>query len=213
MPGEAMQCPKCGSILHVESGHRHIWCTYCGSQLRITSGSSGHPFAVLDDIRADTALLAKHQALGHLSKYRDELMEERGERHAQREELLPRTVAVPTEGAAKKKGLRAAMLWGAAASLALLCLCGITTIVSGEPGGLIILMVFLVLGVMAISSARAAEKERARLLAQAEEEKEAARAAVAECEERIRAIDAELDKVWLRIYALEKDIRRLSMEI
>jgi hypothetical protein len=33
------------------------------------------------------------------------------------------------------------------------------------------------------------------------------------CEARLRAIDADLDKVWLRIDGLEKEITRLSMEV
>ncbi|MHB0858092.1 MAG: TFIIB-type zinc ribbon-containing protein [Anaerolineae bacterium] len=66
MPVEAIQCPKCGSPLPVNPSAATTVCSYCGSSLRLTRGSSGHPLAMLDAIGLDTHLLAKQAALTHL---------------------------------------------------------------------------------------------------------------------------------------------------
>ncbi len=68
MPLEPMQCPKCGSPLQVEPSAGVVFCNYCGSRLRLTRGSSGHPMGVLDEIRNDTAILAHRTAIDHLQE-------------------------------------------------------------------------------------------------------------------------------------------------
>ncbi len=75
---EFMQCPKCGSPLEVEPTARSATCTYCGSRLRVTRGASGHPVAVLSDIKDDTAIIAKQTAINHLRNRLRNLLQERG---------------------------------------------------------------------------------------------------------------------------------------
>ena len=70
---EAIQCPKCGGPLSVEEGRDSVYCSHCGAGLRISTGSSGHPLATLDDIKDDTSLLAMRAALERL----DERLQER----------------------------------------------------------------------------------------------------------------------------------------
>jgi len=77
MAVESIQCPKCGSPLEVESAARAATCTYCGSRLRLTKGASGHPLAVLEDIKVDTEILAKQTAINHLGERLDHWLEER----------------------------------------------------------------------------------------------------------------------------------------
>ena len=68
MSVEAIQCPKCGGPLSVEEGRDSMYCSHCGSSLRITTGSSGHPMATLADIKDDTSLLAIRAALKRLEE-------------------------------------------------------------------------------------------------------------------------------------------------
>ena len=77
MPIEFMQCPKCGSPLEVQPTATSATCAYCGSRLRVTRGASGHPLAVLGDIKNDTAILAKQTAVNHLRRQLPDLLEER----------------------------------------------------------------------------------------------------------------------------------------
>lgn len=77
MPIESIQCPKCGSVLEVESTAKAVTCGYCGGRLRITRGASGHPLGVLEDIKVDTEIIAKQTAINHLRERLQELLEER----------------------------------------------------------------------------------------------------------------------------------------
>ena len=63
MAVESVQCPKCGAPLSVEPDREHTYCSYCGAGLKLTQGVSGHPMAVLDDIKSDTSILAKEATL------------------------------------------------------------------------------------------------------------------------------------------------------
>lgn len=213
MPVESIQCPKCGSPLQVEGGHRQIWCTYCGSQLRITSGSSGHRLAVLDDIRADTSLLAKQRALEHLRQRRVELLAEREELGAWWVEQKQFVDRVPSEHLVGKKATQAVVYAMLAALGACMFLASLVAGLSGDSSGILLGVVgFLLVGVFVLC-VRSVLREKARLVKRVEEERASARSALAGCEARIRAIDAELDRVWLRIDGLEKEITRLSMEV
>jgi len=68
MTVESLRCPNCGSTLSVPPSRGFTVCDYCGSHLRVTRDSAGHPVGVLDDIRLDTSLLAKERALAHLQE-------------------------------------------------------------------------------------------------------------------------------------------------
>ena len=67
MAVESVQCPKCGASLSVEPDREHTFCSYCGAGLKLALGVSGHPMAVLDDIKTDTSILAKEVALRRLT--------------------------------------------------------------------------------------------------------------------------------------------------
>jgi len=213
MPVESIQCPKCGSPLQVESGLRQLWCTYCGSQLRITRGSSGHPLAVLDHIRADTSLLAKQRALEHLRQRRVELLAEReklGTWWGEQKRFIDR---VPSEHQVGRKATQAVVFSMIAVLGACMFLGSVVAGVTGDSSSILLsVMGFLLAGVMSVC-VRSVVRERGRLVKKVEEERERARAALAQCEARLRAIDVELDQVWLRIDGLEKEITRLSMQV
>ena len=74
---ESIQCPKCGSPLRLEAAGKEATCDYCGARLRITVGTSGYPLAVLDDIRVDTALMARETVLRRLERNLEGLQRER----------------------------------------------------------------------------------------------------------------------------------------
>jgi ribosomal protein S27AE len=73
---ENVQCPKCGAPVMVVSGRESFHCTYCGAGLKIALGASGHPFAVLDDIKSDTNIIAKEVLLRRLNSELVSLEEE-----------------------------------------------------------------------------------------------------------------------------------------
>lgn len=213
MSVESVQCPKCGSPLQVESGLRQVWCTYCGSQLRITSGSSGHPLAVLDDIRADTSLLAKQRALEHLRQHRVELFAEREKLCAWWEQQKRFIGSVPSERQVGNKATQAVMFSMLAVVGACMFLGSLVAGVTGDSSSILLAAIGLLFAGVMLVCVRSVLRERAGLVKRVEEERESARSALAQCEARIRAIDGELDKVWLRIDGLEKEITRLSMEV
>jgi len=76
---ELMQCPRCGAPLKVEPTARFATCTYCGSRLRVTRGASGHPLAVLTDIKDDTGIIARQTAIDHLQGRLQVLRQKRDE--------------------------------------------------------------------------------------------------------------------------------------
>jgi len=65
---ESVQCPKCGAPVDVTAGRESLHCTHCGAGLKITRGASGHAMATLDDIKADTSVLAIRVALQTLDE-------------------------------------------------------------------------------------------------------------------------------------------------
>ena len=212
MPVESIQCPKCGSPLGVESGARDAVCDYCGSQLRVTRGSSGHPLAVLDDIRADTSLLAKQRAQEHLQQHRDELLAKRAElcdEWRQRKARLGESRALRQAGNRQGQILVLAIVAGV---LFVQFLRALSSAGRGNPD-IVLAAVSLMLAGAAIYGVMALARDRKRLIAEGQAQLEQARVALQQCEARIRALDGELDKVWLRIDGLQKEITRMSMEI
>jgi hypothetical protein len=98
--------------LEVDPASKLATCTYCGSRLRVTRGASGHPLGVLDDIKADTAIIAKQTAINHLEKRLPVWLEERDELQARmREELT----AMGSSPSAPQKRLyrRRELFWAA----------------------------------------------------------------------------------------------------
>jgi len=79
MSVESIQCPECGSSLEVERSDSFTVCTYCGSRLRVTEGASGDLMGILDQIKADTSILAKRAALEHAREQLEAIEEERDE--------------------------------------------------------------------------------------------------------------------------------------
>jgi len=68
MAVERVQCPSCGAHLTLEDRQGAARCAYCGAHLRITQGASGHPLAVLDDIKVDSSILAMNVVREHLQE-------------------------------------------------------------------------------------------------------------------------------------------------
>lgn len=213
MPVESIQCPKCGSPLQVEGGTRQAWCTYCGSQLRITTGRSGHPLAVLDDIRADTSLLAKQRASEHLRQHRVELLAEREKLCAWWKEQKLFIDHVPCERQVANRRKQTVVFSMLTVAGACMVLYGAAIAIGGDASGLSLAVMGLLLAGAMMICARSVVGDRARLVMRVEEERESARAALARGEARLQAIDGELDRVWVRIDGLEKEITRLSMEV
>ena len=58
-------------------GRKELFCSYCGARLRVKTGASGSPMAVLDGIKEDTSLLARQSAYAHLEKEVEGLLAER----------------------------------------------------------------------------------------------------------------------------------------
>ena len=48
MSVDSVQCPQCGAPLKAEPGRQEMYCSFCGSRLKLARGSSGHMMAVLD---------------------------------------------------------------------------------------------------------------------------------------------------------------------
>ncbi len=64
---DRLQCPGCGATLTAE-GRDTLFCSYCGAKLKVKTGASGNPMAVLDGIKDDTSLMAKKVAMQHLEE-------------------------------------------------------------------------------------------------------------------------------------------------
>jgi len=81
---ESVQCPKCGAPVDVTAGRESLHCTYCGAGLKITRGASGHAMATLDDIKADTSVLAIRAALERLDERVSQARDRLGQLHEAR---------------------------------------------------------------------------------------------------------------------------------
>lgn len=68
MAVEHVQCPSCGAPIALEGRQAAAQCAYCGAHLRITQGASGHPLAILDDIKVDSSILAMNVVRGRLQE-------------------------------------------------------------------------------------------------------------------------------------------------
>ncbi len=77
MAVESIQCPNCGSPLEVGATDRVATGGDCRARLSITKGASGYPLAVLDDIKVDTALIARETAVRRLERNLADLRRER----------------------------------------------------------------------------------------------------------------------------------------
>ena len=74
---EPIQCPKCGSILEVQRTDKAATCAYCGSRFRVTRSMSGNLMGVLGEIKSDTGIMAKREAVEYLMDRLDNLEQER----------------------------------------------------------------------------------------------------------------------------------------
>ena len=79
MSVESIQCPECGSTLEVERSDSFTVCTYCGSRLRVSEAASGSLIGILDQIKADTSIVAKRAALKHLRERLNDLRKQMDE--------------------------------------------------------------------------------------------------------------------------------------
>ena len=86
-PVESVQCPSCGAAIQLEPGAKIAVCDYCGTNLRITKGASGHPLAVLGSISVDTGILAREAAYRRLQERLAGLRQERAKHEGHLSEL------------------------------------------------------------------------------------------------------------------------------
>jgi uncharacterized Zn finger protein (UPF0148 family) len=128
---EAVQCPSCGAPLQIEEGRQSAFCGYCGAKLRITKGSSGHPLAALDGIKADTGLLAKSAAYQHLKQETAEMQARLKSATAERDRFLSvaETIRPGYAVVVMAMAAMALLLWGLSGS-------GIAIIVTSVLGAL-----------------------------------------------------------------------------
>lgn len=73
---QRLQCPSCGANITTD-GRGSLFCSYCGAKLRIKTGASGNPMAMLDGIKEDTSLMARRSALAHVEEELSRLEAER----------------------------------------------------------------------------------------------------------------------------------------
>ena len=140
-------------------------CSYCGCRLRIARAASGHPLAVLADVKADTALIAREVALRRLVEkarnlrhQRNSLLDEQSALQEIQSKLtaeyqdqldqyrarVPRTVAVLVDTAATTAAI-------------VLMLLGVICLMAGGGAGIVLGLVFML---AAIAVARVTIRRR-----------------------------------------------------
>jgi len=182
---QSIQCPKCGSPLEITPSTTRARCSYCGSVLRVSRDALGQSFAVLDDIREDTDILATDVVRRRLEERLEgqlvALYDLRSEYHASRE----------NEGGTFLSWLNAAAIgmW----ALLFGVLWWIIAFLSGKPGWYPF-QVALVGGIIAVLLV---ERKRKAALAKLEEEYgpplSALEADVAETAGELGAVTARMD--------------------
>jgi hypothetical protein len=234
----SIQCPQCGSPVQVEPAARYATCAYCASSLRITRGSSGHPLAVLEDIRADTGMLARQAAVRHLRQRLRDLTGQRNELQARQSALAGHVLQARQSAlAAVQPPPRGRMGWGTlgtiltiipgSLSLCILCsLFGSAGSPEGDSGQTAAVALFClapcvavaVAGILLWRYARAQEKRQQQSVAEARrgvEEQYAAelRRLDEQYAAELRRLDEEIHSTTARIDRLKREMDQLAGEL
>ncbi len=214
MHPEVVQCPQCGSPLQVEADARSTSCSFCDSRLRLVHGASGHPLATLDEIKADTAIIARQTALHHLEGRLADLLPQRQALSEEYEARLGELAWAPS-GLARARNPAVLLALGAGLLSAFASLLVVGSLASGALVGaasttLVCWLPFAVLTAASVyiwGQADVSERQERAAWGQAQQETRAYYDA------RIAELDEQISAAQARIAELESEMDRLAREL